>query len=328
MPKVSVIVPIYRVEGYIERCTRSLFEQTLDDIEYLFIDDCTPDRSIEILKSVLEEYPSRKKQVVVHTMEKNIGQAAVRKWGILNATGDYVIHCDSDDWVDRDMYRAMYHKAIEERADLVVCDFYYSDGYQHRVYKGCIHEDSHEFIHDCCFRKTSWVSWNKLVRKNLLQKDMVFPNDNYGEDMVLVLQALLKVSRVSYVSMPLYYFNYTNPDSITHIASKERILQAYSQLKNNTEIVLSVLKKKNKEEQYSSCVELLKWHVRTRLGYLIRYSKYRKLWKETYPEIGFLSIPHVKLKDKVVCLCMMMGIYPSIRTKLAIKKVLCLNSNK
>ena len=73
MPKVSVIVPIYRREKYIERCVRSLLEQTLGDIEYLFIDDCTPDKSIEILKSVLEEYPLRKKQVVVHAMEKNSG---------------------------------------------------------------------------------------------------------------------------------------------------------------------------------------------------------------------------------------------------------------
>ena len=81
MPKVSVIVPVYGVEKYMERCARSLFEQTLDDIEYLFIDDCTPDRSIEILQQVLEEYPHRKPQVTIHRMEQNSGQAAVRKWG-------------------------------------------------------------------------------------------------------------------------------------------------------------------------------------------------------------------------------------------------------
>ena len=81
MPKVSVIIPVYGVEKYIERCARSLFEQTLDDIEYLFIDDCTPDKSVDILKHVLEEYPQRKSQVVIHRMEKNSGQAAVRKWG-------------------------------------------------------------------------------------------------------------------------------------------------------------------------------------------------------------------------------------------------------
>lgn len=60
MPKVSIIIPVYGVEKYIERCSRSLFEQTLDDLEYLFIDDCTPDKSIDVLKNILEEYPNRK----------------------------------------------------------------------------------------------------------------------------------------------------------------------------------------------------------------------------------------------------------------------------
>lgn len=104
MPKVSIIIPVYGVEKYIERSARSLFEQTLDDIEYLFIDDCTPDKSVEILKRVLEEYPHRKSQVVIHRMEQNSGQAKVREWGMRNATGEYVIHCDSDDWVDMHMY--------------------------------------------------------------------------------------------------------------------------------------------------------------------------------------------------------------------------------
>ena len=62
MPKVSVIIPVYGVEKYIERCARSLFKQTLDDIEYLFIDDCTPDDSVDVLRNVLEEYPNRKSQ--------------------------------------------------------------------------------------------------------------------------------------------------------------------------------------------------------------------------------------------------------------------------
>ncbi len=113
MPKVSVIIPVYGVENSIERCARSLFEQTLDEMEYLFIDDCTKDRSIEVLKSVLKDYPKRKSQVTIHRMDNNSGQAKVREWGILNATGEYIIHCDSDDWVDKDIYRELYEKAKE-----------------------------------------------------------------------------------------------------------------------------------------------------------------------------------------------------------------------
>ena len=128
MPKVSIIIPVYGVEKYIERCSRSLFEQTLDDLEYLFIDDCTPDKSIDVLKNILEEYPNRKNQVVIHRMDQNSGQAIVRRWGMLNATGKYVTHCDSDDWIDVRMYEAMYNKAITNNADVVVCDYEITDG--------------------------------------------------------------------------------------------------------------------------------------------------------------------------------------------------------
>ena len=83
MPKVSVLVPVYGVEKYIERCARSLFEQTLDDMEFIFVDDCTPDRSVEILKSIIEEYRLRfaeKKYAVRFVkMPTNSGLAAVRR---------------------------------------------------------------------------------------------------------------------------------------------------------------------------------------------------------------------------------------------------------
>ena len=86
MPKVSVCIPVYGVENYIERCARSLFEQTLDDIEFIFVDDCSPDRSIEILKHVIDEYrhsfEKRNYTVRIEQMPTNSGLAAVRRHGI------------------------------------------------------------------------------------------------------------------------------------------------------------------------------------------------------------------------------------------------------
>ena len=97
--KVSVIVPIYEVERYIERCARSLFEQTmLSGIEFIFVDDCTPDYSIEILHNTLKEYPEREAQVTILTHSANKGLAAARKTGVRAARGEYISHCDSDDW--------------------------------------------------------------------------------------------------------------------------------------------------------------------------------------------------------------------------------------
>ena len=120
--KVSVCIPVYGVEKYIERCARSLFEQTMkDDIEFIFVDDCTPDKSIEVLQKVLEEYPNRKDQVKIIHHEVNKGLTGARNTALKYVSGDYIIHCDSDDWVDKDLYATMYKKAAKENADVVCC---------------------------------------------------------------------------------------------------------------------------------------------------------------------------------------------------------------
>lgn len=122
MPKVSVVIPVYGVEKYIERCARSLFEQTLDDIEYIFVNDCTKDRSIDILNEVINDYPARKQQIRIVHHEKNKGLPFARQSGWQVATGEYVANCDSDDWVDLNLYEMMYKEAIEKNADIVVSD--------------------------------------------------------------------------------------------------------------------------------------------------------------------------------------------------------------
>ena len=100
MYKVSIVIPVYNVEKYIERCVRSLFEQTLDDIEYIFVDDCSPDQSVAVLQSTLQDYPNRKESVRIIRHKENKGVAVARNAGINAAQGKYLIHCDSDDWVD------------------------------------------------------------------------------------------------------------------------------------------------------------------------------------------------------------------------------------
>ena len=90
--KVSVCIPVYGVEKYIERCARSLFEQTLDSMEYVFVDDCSPDNSIEIMQKVLEEYPHRQEQVKIIRHEVNQGVGAARNHAVAACTGNYIIH--------------------------------------------------------------------------------------------------------------------------------------------------------------------------------------------------------------------------------------------
>lgn len=318
MPKVSVIVPVFGVEKYIERCARSLFEQTLDDIEYLFIDDCTPDLSIEILQQVLEEYPQRKQQVTIHRMEKNSGQAAVRKWGILNATGEYVIHCDSDDWVDTDMYRAMYEKAIEENADVVVCDYTVHDGNEVlEIVHGCHNKDINGFRYNLLLQRDRWSLCNKLFRRTTYYKDIIFPKVNLGEDMVLTNQLMFRCSNMAYISKT-YYFYYYNNLSITKIRDFSKHIRNFEDMRENTDLLIGLLKRE-KIEHKKWIINGLQYAVTKNLYYVMHGNKkYRDLWLNTYPYfyLRYIINPYVDIKSRIKCFLALVGIYPLKKDRL------------
>ena len=120
--KVSICVPVYGVEKYIERCAKSLFEQTYHNIEYIFVNDCTKDKSIDILLQVLSEYQNRKKQVKIINHDCNRGLAAARNTAIDAVTSDFLIHVDSDDWIERNAVELLVKKQIETGADYVMAN--------------------------------------------------------------------------------------------------------------------------------------------------------------------------------------------------------------
>lgn len=318
MAKVSVIVPVYGVEKYIERCARSLFEQTLDDIEYLFIDDCTQDKSIEILESILEEYPKRKAQVIFHRMPHNSGQAKVREWGICNATGDYVIHCDSDDWVDKEMYRLMYEKAKNEGADIVVCDYVQNDGNgnTHR-FIGCHEIDTMTFLINCFYQIDSWAVWNKLCLRSLYT-GIKYPIEAMGEDMVLTMQLLMNCKSVAYVSFPLYNY-YINPESITKQPTIERCMRNYNQIKKNTGIIINLLSYENGNTMnLSFVIPYLKYNVMTMLLPLVGKRCYYNIWKNTYENFSkdFLLEKKIPLIYKIRYLLTLIHLYPQKKNRM------------
>ena len=117
--KVSVIIPVYNVERYIEMCLSSLVEQTLEDIELIIINDGSPDNSQAIIDRYMEQYPGMIKCIV----RENGGQATARNEGIEIARGEYLAFVDSDDYVEVTMMEKLYSRAKETGADIVACGF-------------------------------------------------------------------------------------------------------------------------------------------------------------------------------------------------------------
>lgn len=297
IPKVSVIIPVYGVEEYIERCAHSLFGQTLDGIEYIFVDDCTKDNSIEILKRVLEEYPDRKNQVIIHKMPSNSGLTGVRRWGMQHTTGEYVIHCDSDDWVDKTMYEKLYNRAKETDADMVICDYYRSDGTNHKYYK----------INNGIKLLPQGPVWNKLIRHSIYaDKELMYPVANKAEDGVLVTQFVIYSNKDKIVNLhkALYYY-FKNDQSICGNISEKACVEKMRQEMQNLEIRIGFLKKQGLLKQHTADVLLWKFYVLENLKPLLRQAKYYKLWKTTFPNLfqKLLLDIHIPLRIKVkVCL--------------------------
>lgn len=314
MPKVSIIIPVYGVEKYIERCARSLFEQTLDDIEYLFIDDCTPDKSVEILKHVLEEYPQRKNQVVIHRMEQNSGQAKVREWGMRNATGEYIIHCDSDDWVDIHMYEKMYKKSVSADYDIVVCDYYESDGTSQIINKEYIPDKVEETMSSILLKKTHSVLWNKLVKKSIYNNKIIYPIANNAEDYALLVQLAYHSKSFGYVNEPLYFYYY-NTSSLTKVMTNENLINRFNQSMSNIGIVETFLRQNQSLAKYSDeldCIKVIEKEILISSSFnKTLYKEWIDAYKEIFPRI--LLNNKITLRRKLRFIGIKYRIYPLIR---------------
>jgi len=316
MPKVSVIVPVYKVEDYIARCVSSLFAQTLDDLEFIFIDDCTPDRSMDILGSLIDANSARIGEqgwkVLIEHMPENSGVAAVRERGIRLATGDYIIHCDSDDWVEPGMYGLMYGTAVRTGADMVVCDYAVNDGKDIvETVSGCRTADRDGFLRDLLLQRSSWALWNKLVARRCLTDDIVFPKGNIGEDMALTFQMLLHTGSIAHLPEVLYSY-FLNRSSITNTRDDDTLMRYFSQRKDNADIVYDALRKNGLEDGFAEGTVAHKLFIKSRIRRTSFNREKRKIWRETYSEINgkVLSSPVIPFAEKLKFIGTYLGIYP------------------
>ncbi|MBS9767517.1 MAG: glycosyltransferase family 2 protein [Flavobacteriaceae bacterium] len=219
--KVTIIIPIYNVEKYIKRCVVSLFEQDFEDIEYIFVNDCTPDNSVGILEKTIEKYPNRKPNVTVTHHKENKGLGWARNTGVKQATGEYILHIDNDDWCELDMVSSLYNKAKETDADIVGCDFIkHFKSNKEVVIKQNYGTTKKQNFTKILLGKEKEISpnvWNKLVKRDLYIKNNIYPPTqiNFAEDWWLMVRLFSVAEKTSVVPKALYHYNRANADAIT-----------------------------------------------------------------------------------------------------------------
>lgn len=265
--KVSIIVPVYNTEKYLRRCLDSLVNQTLKDIEIIIIDDKSPDNSILIIKEYENKYDNIK---VIHN-KTNKGIGYNRNLGIKKASGKYIMFIDSDDYVDITLCEKLYNKAINEKLDLVLCNY-------HKMLEkedGMLGEIKADFVISD-FKNTSFskspnlllevnlAPWNKLYKKELLN-DNLFPIDLKYEDAIVVVKSLIKANKIGIVNEKLNYYLVRNKSETT--VMDKRVFD----ILKITEMIVDEFKKTSYYEDIKIYVE--SWCTRNLFRYTIQQKK-------------------------------------------------------
>lgn len=278
--KISIIIPVYRVENYISRCCRSLFGMRFQDVEYLFVNDATPDSSMAVVESILNEYPHRKAHVKLLAHPKNMGVASARNTGLEAATGEYIAFVDADDWIEENMFEKLYQRAEIWHFDIVGCDWYLEFETSRRYMRQPVYEKTSDCLKAMLSGEMRWFLWAFLVRRGIYVKNNIRFLDgiNIGEDMAVLIRCFSFARSYCHISEALYHYVKSNAASMTALDSKKQI----EVVKRNVDATVSFIR-----SRYPNCLEqeldFLKLNVKFPLLISDNIANY-EVWNISFPE--------------------------------------------
>lgn len=241
MPKVSVVVPIYNVEKYIKKCLNSLVNQTLQEIQIIFVNDGSTDESGNIAKEYASKYPNK----IIYLEKENGGLSDARNFGMRYAEGEYIAFLDSDDYVENTMYEEMYNKAIQENSDYVECDFLWEYPGKTKKDKRISYNNKKEML-----TNVRVVAWNKLIKREILEKNNIsFPKGLRYEDIEFTYKLIPYLNKTSYVNKEFVHYVQRN-NSIANVQN-ERTAEVFTIFDN----IIKYYQEKNFYEEYKEELE-------------------------------------------------------------------------
>lgn len=292
---VSILIPIYNVEKYIERCARSLFCQTYNDIEFVFVDDCSPDNSVAILQNIINEYPERKNNVKIIRHEINKGLSSARNTALKASSGIYIMHVDSDDYIENNTVELAVYSARQNDADMVVFDMNYIFNNSIKPYHVKIPDDNMVYLKKIIYRDISPCLCGSMYKRKLYIDNNIRAIEglNYGEDYVTKPRLIFYAKQINYLPLCLYNYVQYNQSSYTNsvsLRSIHDILKAIS--------ILDVFFAKNSIKNYDNISMNMK--IRNKI-FLLEYcnSSDRVFINSLFQDLNSCSIK-VNLKHRIV----------------------------
>lgn len=232
MDKVSILVPIYNVEKYIERCAVSLFEQTYKKIEYIFIDDKGADSSIDLLKKVISKYPERANNIKIIDHIVNRGLAVARNTAIENASGKYIIHVDSDDFIEHNLVEKCISCQKFTSADIILFGFNHLLHDRSYVELQKVPDRKEEYIKKLILRETPACVCGAMYKRSLYLDNGINAIEglNMGEDYVTKPRLAYFADKIVSLNVPLYNYVHYNESSYTNTCNARTIENLYRAL--------------------------------------------------------------------------------------------------
>lgn len=236
--KVSILVPIYKAESFVPRIAESLFEQSYKNIEFVFVNDASPDKSIEILGKLIDSsYPSIKSRVKILNNAHNSGVAASRNRALKNATGDFVIWMDADDFYSKDAVEKLMTKQLATGADVVSGNFVTIFKNHRQLSQNKSYASAHEMLLDVISREANLCLWGRLWKKSVYNDhDIHFTEGlNIGEDYNVIGKYLYYAKSVTSINDVIYFYDRRNENSLINdlksMSRNEEVLSLFYDLK-------------------------------------------------------------------------------------------------
>ena len=297
MIKVSVIIPIYNVSRFIERCAESLMQQTLNEVEFIFVNDATPDDSIAILEKVIAVHPERNGAVRIVHHDSNKGLPAARNTGMAHAQGKYIFHCDSDDFMETDMLEQLYNKAEESDADIVWCDWFLSFEKNERYMRQPAYDTPIKALKAILSGTMKYNVWNKLVKRSLFTDNCIeFPaGHGMGEDMTII-RLFAYAKKVVYLPKAFYHYVKLNTNAYTNTYSEQHL----QDVRYNVDATIEAIEKRCGNELVNE-IEWFKLNVKLPFIFTGKKEDY-KLWCKWYSEANgyILSNKNLPLRTRIL----------------------------
>lgn len=223
-PKVSLLIPIYNVASYIERCAVSLFEQTYDNIEYIFVNDCTSDDSISVLLKVILRYPKLEGRIKILHHERNRGLAAARNTAVMAATGDFVMHIDSDDWIDSHTVEECLNEQKRTGADIVSFEAVAEWEKNQDVMRINPYKSKEDKICQMLEGSMMHCVWGSLILRRIYTNHHIRQMEgiNMGEDYIITPILHYYATSIAVIHTPFYHYSIQNENSYVHGFSQKK----------------------------------------------------------------------------------------------------------